>query len=223
MDPNTILATARSGDIPSGWVAWPLQRTYVRNSILRWSALAVVGFLLLVPATISTVPGIFSLRGFGFVITAIILLALGAFAFGALGIALYDGWRLIRANDFWLVITPDDYVKSGPADRVTHVPLQYIESITLKGVRVPMDTAETPFDGTARGVNPILRAPMRLSIYRRRQATPSSLAFVDSRTNHAVTVATDAAFDDLAGIEYVLSMQVDAKQRQLNRSGKQRA
>jgi hypothetical protein len=82
-----------------------------------------------------------------------------------------------------------------------------------------MDTAETPFDGTGRGLNPLLRMPGRLSNYRRRQATPSSLAFVDSRTNRTVTVATDAVFDDLAGIEYVLSMQVDAKQRQL-RTGK---
>jgi hypothetical protein len=215
MDPETILATARSGNAPGTWVVWPLRRTYVRNSILRWSALAVVGFLLFVPAAISTVPGIASLRGFSFVFTGIILLALGAFAFGALGIAIYDTWRLARANEFWLVVTPDDYVKAEPGGRVTHVPLQYIESITLKGVRVTMDTAETPFDGTARGVNPLLRMPVRVSNYRRRQATPSSLAFVDSRTHRTVTVATDAVFDDLAGIEYVLSMQVDAKQRQL--------
>jgi hypothetical protein len=35
-----------------------------------------------------------------------------------------------------------------------------------------------------------------------------------------VVVATDAAFDELPGIEYVLSMQADAKQRQINRSRK---
>ena len=215
MDPNSILATARSGEAPGTWVVWPLRRIYVRNSILRWAAVSVLGFLLFVPAALSILPGILSLKGFGFVISGIILLALGAFAFGALGITVYDIWRLIRADDFWLVITPDDYLKAEPGGRLTQVPLQYIESITLKGVRVPMDTAETPFDGTARGVNPMLRMPVRLSNNRRRQATPSSLAFVDSRTHRTVTVATDAAFDDLAGIEYVLSMQVDAKQRQL--------
>ena len=215
MDPKSILDTARGGDAPGTWVVWPLRRTYLRNSILRWSVLSVLGFLLLVPAAISTLPGILSLRGFGFVFTGIILLALAAFAFGALGITVYDIWRWIRADDFWLVITPDDYLKAEPGDRFTHVPLQYIESITLKGVRVAMDTAETPFDGAARGINPLLRMPVRWSTNRRRQATPSSLAFVDSRTNRAVTVATDAVFDDLAGIEYVLSMQVDAKQRQL--------
>jgi hypothetical protein len=219
MDPKSILDTARGGDAPGTWVVWPLRRTYVRNSILRWSALAVVGFLLLTPAAISILPGILSLRGFSFVFSGIILLALVAFAFGGLSIVVYDIWRLIRADDFWLVITPDDYLKAEPGDRVTYVPLQYIESITLKGVRVAMDTAETPFDGTARGVNPLLRMPVRWSNYRRRQATPSSLAFVDSRTNRPVTVATDASFDDLTGIEYVLSMQVDAKQRQL-RTGK---
>jgi hypothetical protein len=215
MDPKSILDTARGGDAPGTWVIWPLRRTYVRNSILRWSALSLFGLLLLVPAAISTLPGILSLRGFSFVFTGIILLALAAFAFGALGITVYDIWRWLRADDFWLVITPDDYLKAEPGDRFTQVPLQYIESITLKGVRVAMDTAETPFDGTGKGVNPMLRMPVRWSANRRRQATPSSLAFVDSRTNRAVTVATDAVFDDLAGIEYVLSMQVDAKQRQL--------
>jgi hypothetical protein len=219
MDPKTILDTARSGDAPGTWVVWPLRRTFVRNSILRWSALTVVGFLFLVPAAISILPSILSLRGFSFIFSGIILLALVAFAFGSLSITVYDAWRLLRADDFWLVITPDDYLKAEPGDHLTHVPLQNIESITLKGVRVPMETAETPFDGTARGVNPLLRMPVRLSNYRRRQATPSSLAFVDSRTNRTVTVATDAIFDDLAGIEYVLSMQVDAKQRQL-RTGK---
>jgi hypothetical protein len=220
MDAETILATARSGDAPGTWVVWPLRRNFMRNSSLKWLGLSVVGFLFFIPVVLSTVPGIFSLRGFAFVFTGIIILALACLAFGALGIAVYDGWRLLHADDFWLVITPDDYVKSAPGNRVTHVPLEYVESITLKGVRAPIETVETPFDATSRGVNPILRAPLRLSNYRRQRATPVSLAFIDTRTGQEVVVATDAAFDDLHGIEYVLSMQADAKQRQINRSRK---
>lgn len=220
MDAETILATARSGDAPGTWVVWPLRRNFIRNSSLKWLGLSVVGFLLFIPVVLSTVPGIFSERGFEFVLTGIIILALAALAFGALGIAIYDGWRLLHAGDYWLVITPDDYVKLTPGHKVTHVPLEYVESITLKGVRVPIETAETPFDGTARGVSPIFRGPLRLSNYRRQRATPASLAFIDTRTGHEVVVATDAAFDDLHGIEYVLSMQADAKQRQINRTRK---
>jgi hypothetical protein len=220
LDAETILATARSGDAPGTWVVWPLRRDFMRNSSLKWLGLSVVGLLLFIPVVLATVPGIFSLRGFAFVFTGIIILALASLAFGALSIAVYDGWRLLHANEYWLVVTPDDYVKSAPGNRVTHVPLENVESITLKGVRAPIETAETPFDGTGRGVNPILRAPLRLSNYRRQRATPASLAFIDTRTGQEVVVATDAAFDDLHGIEYVLSMQTDAKQRQINRSRK---
>src|SRR5215469_18399206 len=132
-------------------------------------------------------------------------------------------WRLLHADEFWLVVTPDDYVKAMPGGKITHVPLEYVESITLKGVRAPIETAETPFDATARGVSPILRGSFRLSNYRRQRASPASLAFVDTRTRQIVVVATDAAFDDLHGIEHVLSMQADAKQRQINRSRKGQA
>jgi hypothetical protein len=223
MDAETILATARSGDAPGTWVVWPLRRNFMRNSSLKWLGLSVVGFLLFIPVLLSTVPGIFGQSGFAFVCTGIINLALAVIAFGALGIAVYDGWRLLHADEFWLVVTPDDYVKAMPGGKVTHVPLEYVESITLKGVQVPVETAETPFDGTERGVNPILRGPLRLSNYRRQRATPASLAFVDTRTGQVVVVATDAAFDDLHGIEHVLSMQTDAKQRQINRSRKGQA
>jgi hypothetical protein len=218
MDADSILATARSGDAPGTWVVWPLRRDFMRNSSLKWLGLSVVGFLLLIPVILSTVPGVFDLRGFAFVCTGIVNLTLAALAFGALGIAIYDGWRLLHADDFWLVVTPDDYVKAMPGGKVTHVPLEYVQAITLKGVRAPIETVETPFDATARGVSPMFRVPLRLSNYRRQRATPASLAFVDTRTGQVVVVATDAAFDDLHGIEHVLSMQADAKQRQINRS-----
>ncbi|MGO8946427.1 MAG: hypothetical protein ACLQUY_01935 [Ktedonobacterales bacterium] len=218
MDAQTILATVRSGDAPSTWTVWTLRRDYLRNSILRWLAVSIVGFLFLIPAALSTVPGVFTLRGFAFVLTGIILLALASLAFGSLGIAVFDCWRLLRANDYWLVVTPDDYVKSIPGGKITHVPLEQVESITLKGVRVPVETAETPFDGLSKGVSPILPGPFRSATYRRQRATPASLAFVDARTGRQVVVATDAAFDELPGIEYILSMQADAKQRQINRS-----
>jgi hypothetical protein len=222
MDPETILATARSGDAPGTWVVWSLRRQYIRNSILRWLAVSVVGFPLLILASISTLPGFLRLTGFAFVLTGTLLLALAALAFGSLGIAIYDIWRLSHAGAFWMVITPDDYVKAEPGGKVTHVPMEYVESITLKGVRVPMETAETPFSGIPTGITPFFQLPFRQSRYRRQRATPSSLAFVDGRIDREVVVATDAVFDDLVNIEYVLSMQADAKQRQLNRSRSQR-
>jgi hypothetical protein len=194
MDAQTIFATARSGDAPGTWVVWPLRRDFMRNSSLKWLGLSVIGFFLFIPVVLSTVPGIFTLRGFAFVFTGIILLAIASLAFGALGIAIYDGWRLLHADDYWLVITPDDYVKSVLGGKMTHVPLEYVELITLKGVRVPLETAETPFDGIGRGVNPILRTPVRLSTYRRQRATPASLAFVNTHTGQEVVMQTNTSF-----------------------------
>src|SRR5215469_2196208 len=126
MDPETILATARSGDAPGTWVVWSLRRQYIRNSILRWLAVSVVSFPMLILACISTLPGFFSLRGFSFVLIGILLLALGALALGSLSIAIYDVWRLAHANAYWLVVTPDDYVKAEPGGKITHVPLEYV-------------------------------------------------------------------------------------------------
>jgi hypothetical protein len=218
MDAETVVATARSGNAPGTWVVWPLRRSYLRNSIIRWLAVTVVGFLLLVPASLSTVPGIFSLRGFAFVLTGIILLALAALAFGALSIVLYDGWRLLHADDYWLVVTPDEFVKSMPGGKVVHVPLEYVESITLKGVKAPVETAESPFDGTPTVMPGFLGRGVGSVRYRQQRATSPSLAFLDSRTGREVVVASDTSYDDLRGIEYVLSMQADAKQRQINRN-----
>ena len=217
MDAQAILATARSGNAPGTWVVWRLRRDYMRNSILKWLAVCIVGFLLFIPATLSIIPGILALRGFAFVFSGIILLALASLAFGALGIVVYDTWRLLHADDYWLVVTPDEYVKYTPGGKVTQVPLQSIESITLKGVKAPIETAETPFDGTAVGLNPLMRGTISSARYRRQRAGSASLAFIDTRTGREVLVASDASFDNLAGIEYVLSMQVDAKLRQINR------
>jgi hypothetical protein len=225
MNAEGILATARSGHAPGTWTVWSLRRNFMRNSILRWSLLMLIGFAFFIPALIAVAPTYLSQRGFSFVITGLIIIALAALAFGSLSIVVYDCWRLAHANDYWLVITPDDYVKAEPRGKVTHVPIENIEYVTLKGVKRPIETVETPFvdagpaafgRGMVFGL-PIGRIVDRAS--RRRMATPTSLAFLDNRTNREVVVATDNAFDDLSAIDYILNMQTEAKRRQLmNRS-----
>lgn len=214
MDAQTILEKARSNRVPDTWNVWPLRIDRVRRSALGWSACALVGFALLIPVAIATIPYDFT-HGAGLSIFAAVLLTLiGAVAFGSLSIAMYDVWRLRHASEYLLVITPDDYLRIGPGDKQTHVPVDDISYVTMRGVKVnaPYDTmreADRSNMGTFKRVSRIAgnfyapREPKRAPV----------LAFLDTRTNTEVVVATDNSFDEIATIEQVISYLVDAKKR----------
>ena len=59
MDAEAILDQARSGNAPSEWNVWPLRRGYVRASALKWGLLAIIGFALLIPVALITIPADF--------------------------------------------------------------------------------------------------------------------------------------------------------------------
>ncbi|MGE5333075.1 MAG: hypothetical protein ACM3N4_00110 [Nitrososphaerota archaeon] len=214
MDAQTILENARSDRVPDSWNVWPLRVERVRRSALGWSASAVVGFALLIPVAIATIPYDFT-HGVGLSIFAAVLLTLiGAVAIGSLSIAIYDIWRLRHASEYLLVITPDDYLRAAPGNKLTHVPVDDIAYVTMRGVKLnaayePMQQADfsnlTPFKRVSRIAGNFYspREPKRAPV----------LAFMDTRTNTEVVVATDNSFDDLATIEQVMSYLVDAKKR----------
>ena len=209
MDAQAVLATARSGNVPSSWFVWPLRRDYVLRSAIGWACAAVFGFVLFIPACLVSLPAFPQRSVLGIVFTSTILLLLGAVAFGSTAIAVADVLRLRRSNDYLLVMTPDDYVKAEPG-KITHVPLEHIGDIILRGVKTPDEQREQANMFT-RGAR--FGMGMGLSPIRREPASPPSLSFFDQRTDEKVVVGRDDSYDSLATLEQILSEVVRAKQR----------
>lgn len=206
MDAHAVLAVARSNAVPADWSVWPVRVDRLRGAALRWTLLSAVGMLFFVPALISTLQSRTFPTGVEFFITGLILITLGFVAFGALGIVLYDIWRLLNAHHYLLVITPDHYVKAEPGNRITHVPMADVAHVTLRGGRLPIER-----DGDMLGL-------LGRMMPRRRMTQPPSLAFYDNGRQREVVVSTDDSFDQLGAIEYILSLHVDAHDRKRLRS-----
>lgn len=214
MDAQTILETARSGKVPDTWNVWPLRVERVRRSALGWSLCALAGFIILTPVVISTIPYDFT-HGTALAVFAIVILMLvGAVAFGSLSIAIYDIWRLIHAGDYLLVVTPEDYLRIGPHNKQTHVPVEDIAYVTMKGVKVNDPYAEARA-ADASNMSALKRiSHVAGNFYSPRQPKRApTLAFLDTRSNTEVVVATDDSFDDIATLEQVISYLVDARKR----------
>ena len=214
MDALVILEKARSNDVPDSWNVWPLHTERVRRSVLGWGVCGVAGFILLAFVVSATIPDDF-IHGTGMAIFASILLTLvGAVAFGSSGIAIYDIWRLMHASEFLLVITPDDYLRVEPGNKHTHVPMEDIANVTMRGVKVNMPH-EAMRDADISNMTPIKRlSRVAGNFYTPREPKRAPvLAFVDTRTNTEVIVARDNSFDDIATLEQVISYLVDAKKR----------
>jgi len=211
MDTEQLLATARSNNVPSGWNVWPLHRDRVKRSVISWTAVGLFGVLLFVGAFAATVPDNFTRGTFAAVVTSLVLLILATMGFGGLGLAIYDFWRLQHADEYWLVITPDDYVKAQPG-KVTHVPMENIGSVTLKGSKSPQAREADRYRQNQEHSNPMTRMS-NVFVTKRQPASAPSLAFIDLRDDSEVIVSTDNSFDDLYVIEDVLQFLVEAKLR----------
>ncbi|MBF6590844.1 MAG: hypothetical protein IVW57_09995 [Ktedonobacterales bacterium] len=211
MEAQTILDTVRSGNVPSEWNVWSLRRDRVRRGMLGWIATAVLGFALFIPATLSTVPANFT-RGSGAVVFTLLLLGiLGLMAFGGLAFTLGDAWRLRHADQYLLVMTPDDFVLSTPR-RLIHVPMAQIGFVTLRGVKSPQQRFAEEREDVYSSGRRITRSVGAVSFNRQPRTAPS-LAFMDLRDHSEVVVATDDSFEDLTVLEQVLSGHVFASER----------
>lgn len=208
MDAQQILSTARSGDFPSSWFVWGLRSDRILRGIAGWASAGVVFLVVFIFAFLNTVPGNFQRGAFAFIATGLLLIVLATVAFGSLGIAAFDAWRIAHADEYLLVITPDDYVKAEPR-RLTHVPMSQVRYVTLKGVKVQRDLGASVPDprthpaGFRSGQG--LFNPM-LTGQRRQPAHAPSVAFQDARTETTVTVATDESFEALPALAEVLRM-----------------
>jgi hypothetical protein len=224
MEAETVMNTVRSGASPSEWNVWPLRRDRALINAAKWSLLSLIGFALLVPVILATFPSDFNHAGAAqqSVATAIILL-LGALAFGSLWLALESLLRAQRASEYWLVITPDLFIKAEPR-RLFQIPLEDITEITLKGVTLPGDAAVQGAIGPQQfGIGQFSRITARMgtigAMSRRSRESPS-LAFRDRRNNRMVIVGTDDTFDHLAAIEHILRERVDQREEALWRASR---
>lgn len=224
MESESVLDQVRSGHQPSEWNVWPLRREYVRTSALKWGFLAIIGFVILIPVSFIVIPSDFIGTAFYQQLLALgLLVLLGALAFGGLGIALHDLWRLSRAGDYWLVITPETFVKAEPG-RVIETPLEYVANVTLKGIRLPSESGNaesgTPMSQfliAGRMVNFANMAGIP-GVSRERTRGNASLAYRDSRDNKVVTVCTDDSYDHMAAIYQLLRDRAAAREEKVWRA-----
>jgi hypothetical protein len=218
MEAHEVLATARSGSAPTTWTILPLRKDRVTWSAVRWALLAVVGLIFLIPVYLTTVPDNFEHGATGAIMTALLLLVLAFIAFGSAGVSIADVQRLRHADDYLLVLTPDDYVKAEPGGKVTHVPMEHVAYVTMRGVDTSQPVRDPYGDAYDRGL-PGQRITSTLGIrltgvsLRRKPKGPPSLAFLDTRTDTEVVVARDDSMGDLPSLEHLLNSYSDAKAR----------
>jgi hypothetical protein len=220
MDAEHILEAVRAGNAPSEWNVWPLRRQYVRSSALKWSVLALIGVALLIPVLIIMVPDDI-LKGSAFQqsFAVVAILLVGWMAFGSLWIVVNALLCLRRADAYWLVITPDLFVKAQP-NSLYSIPLEQVGDITLKGV--PLAPQGAPAGDLSSqqmiALGGFAGIGNQLGFRARRASGPTSLAFRDRRNNRVFVVSTDGSFDHLGALYEILSERVGQKEAAARRA-----
>ena len=224
MEATEILEKARAGgELPNGWVVLPLLRNKVRLGILGWIAGAIVGFgffALMVPLMI---PHNYL---YGLIPALISTVILGMMLFVGIGSVwqiIVDTRRLLEADKHIIVITPDEFVMQD-GEEIRHVPLMYIRNITARGIVPPDRTApqgavvsNMPHVGEnlsgflfGRGFIPTIS---RWRARRRAKHTPSTLGFIDSRTNTEVIIRDYNLYGDPSKIAILMKEYTSSVQR----------
>jgi hypothetical protein len=206
MEATEVLERARMNeDIPSDWLVLPLIRQKVLVAILGWFFGIIAGFGLFAFIASVTIPHNF-VAGMGASIVTVIMLGIVLFiGAGSAWAAFVDINRLRHAENYLIVITPDEFVKQ-EGDKIIHVPLAYVRYVTARGA--PPAPPRTPSRGSTVREIPgageniaslfVGRAflPQGNRQRRKRMRTPTTLAFIDTRSNSEVVVATDSAYGD---------------------------
>jgi hypothetical protein len=199
MEATEILEKARAGgELPNGWIVMPLLRNKVKLGILGWIAGVIVGFGLFALMIPLMIPHNYL---YGFIPALISTVILGVLLFIGIGSTwqiIVDTRRLLEADKHIIVITPDEFVMQDGED-IRHVPLMYVRHITARGIVPPDQTtpkgeaiSNMPHVGEnlsglmlGRGLIPTVS---KWRMRRRAKHTPSTLAFIDSRTDSEVII-----------------------------------
>ncbi|MBV9231742.1 MAG: hypothetical protein JOZ18_20705, partial [Chloroflexi bacterium] len=149
-------------------------------------------------------------HGTGAIIFTTILLGIFLFiALGSLWALIMDIQRLMHADEHVMVLTPDDFVKQ-EGKKIMHVPCVNIRHVTARGTPPPDRTP--PSGSTVEQVSSVGENAASFFLgrrvagafgsrsggnsRRRSRRTPTSLAFIDTRTEREVIVTNDNAFGD---------------------------
>jgi len=218
---SEILTRARdSEETPDGWVVLPLKRGKVAWGIAGWVVGILIGALLFAALAVATIPYNYH-SVIGAVVTTIFLGLLAFVAIGSAWAAMSDILRLRDANRHIIVITLDDFVKQ-EGSKIVHVPLANVRYVTARG-KAPMNRSPSDIQGEMKmptlgeqfvglfAGRAFTQRGMRWR--RRRMRTPTSLAFIDDRSDSEVTVVSDAAYGDPFLIAAHLKQYAEAAQR----------
>ncbi len=213
MDSSQILEQARAGaQAPGDWIVLPLERNKLILGICGWIFGVVLGLGLFTLLALITIPYNY-VHGAGSAIFSSTLLAILLFiGIGSIWALIVDIRRLLNLEKHVIIITPDAFVKQ-EGEKVIYVPLMYVRHITARGAPPPPDRSadSAGVDARTHAGDSVIgffagrgftTSGMRWR--RGRMRTPTSLAFIDSRTDSQVTVVTDASYGDLSMIAALL-------------------
>jgi hypothetical protein len=224
MEANDILEKARAGgELPNGWVVLPLLRNKVRLGILGWITGAIVGFGFFALMFPLMIPHNYLYGFFPALISTVILGMVLFIGIGSVWQIIVDTRRLLEADKHIIVITPDEFVMQDGED-IRHVPLMYVRHITARGIVPPDRTApkeavisNMPHVGEnlsglmfGRGLIPTVS---KWRARRRAKHTPSTLAFIDSRTDTEVIIKDYNLYGDPSTIATLMQEYASSVQR----------
>lgn len=205
MEAEEILGQARAGaDHPQSWIVLPLLRKKVIMGILGWAASVLMGFGLFLVVASVVIPSNYE-QGIPAALFTTLLLAILLFiGTGSLITLVADMTRLRNAAYHLIVITPNDFVKQ-EGKKIIHVPLVYVRYVTARGTPPPDRSTRNnrgleDIPGAGENTTGFLFGrglmPSGQRWRRKRMRTPTSLAFLDTRTEREVTVTTDNVYGD---------------------------
>jgi hypothetical protein len=226
VDTDNILTKARAeAELPENWVVFPLLRSKIIMAILGWIGGIIMGGGLLALVASIVIPGNYE-RGLVAAIVTTLIPGMLAFIFvGSLVLLMSDIRRLSEIEKHLIVITDEDFVKQ-EGEKVIHVPLSHVRYVTVRG-RAPIEAnpaADTQDRDASLAQMPGMRDNMlgmllgtgmtgSAKTRRKRMRTPTSLAFIDTRTGQEVTVVNDGAYGDPFFIAAVLKEHAAAVDR----------
>ena len=205
MEATEILERARASgeETPPGWLVLPLLRNKLISGMFGWAVGALIGLALFAFIAYVTIPYNFRTSFFTGCFATVLMLITLFIGIGSIWSLVMDVLRLRHIEDYLIVITPDDFVKQEGA-KIIHVPLMYVRHVTARGAPPPDRSTprnamkEVPSAGENVAGFIFGRAffPSGQKVRRKRMRTPTTLAFLDTRTDSEVVVATDTSYGD---------------------------
>lgn len=194
---HILTRVSAEDDVPHDWLVFTLLRQKVLVGILGWIVGVLMGGLLFAFMAPIMIPHNYQIGIAAAIFSTIILAIVLYVCLGSLWAMATDIQRLRHADRHMIIITPTDFVKQEGA-KVIHVPLEYVKYVTARGAP-PVDRSretarqEARPAGAGEGMSGLIFGRRGR---RKRTRTPSTLAFVDSRSDTEVIVTTDKAYGD---------------------------